>query len=50
MTDRELKEILCHTSLLWKPFLFVSEDAYGIEYLPSYLAVLYKCNIKLLAK
>ena len=44
------KEILWHTSLLWKPFLFVSKDAYGIEYLPSYLAVLYKCDIKLFTK
>ena len=42
MTDRKFKEILWHTSLFWKPFLFVSKDAYGIEYLPSYLAVLYK--------
>ena len=50
MTDQELKEILWHTSLLWKPFLFVSKDAYGIEYLPSYLAVLYKCNIELFTK
>ena len=23
-----------HTSLFWQPILFVSEDAYGIEYLP----------------
>ena len=49
-TDQELKEILWHTSLLWKPFLFVSKDAYVIEYLPSYLAVLYKCNIELFTK
>ena len=32
------------------PSFFVPKDAYGIEYLLSYLAVLYKCNIKLLAK
>ena len=44
------KKILWHTSLFRKPILFVSKDAYGIEYLPSYLAVLYKCNIKLLTK
>ena len=44
------KKILWHTSLFWKPFLFVSKDAHGIEYLPSYLAVLYKCKIKLLTK
>ena len=49
-TDRKFKEILQHASLFWKPFLFVSKDAYGIEYLPSYLAVLYKCNIELFAK
>ena len=48
-TDRKFKEVLWHTSLFWKPFLLVPKDAYGIEYLPSYLAVLYKCNIKLLA-
>ena len=41
MIDRKLKEILWHTSLFWQPFLFVSEDAYGIEYLPSHLAVLH---------
>ena len=50
MTDQELKEILWHTPLFWQPFLFVSEDAYGIEYLPSYLAVLYQCDIELLTK
>ena len=49
-TDGKFKEVLWHTSLFWKSFLLVPEDAYGIEYLPSYLAVLYKCNIKLLAK
>ena len=44
------KKILWHTSLFRKPLLFVSEDAYGIEYLSSYWAVLYKCNIKLLTE
>ena len=44
------KEVLWHTSLFWKPFLLVSEDAYGTKYLPSNMAILYKCNIKLLAK
>ena len=48
MTDRKFKKKLWHTSLFWNLFLLVSEDAYGIEYLPSYLAILYKCNIKLL--
>ena len=28
----------------------ISEDIRGIEYLPPNLAILYKCNIKLLAK
>ena len=46
----KFKKILWHTSLFWKPFLLVPKNAYGIEYLPSYLAVLYKCNIKLLTK
>ena len=50
MTDQKLKEILWHTPLFWKPFLLVSKDAYGIKHLPSYLAVLYKCNIELFAK
>ena len=45
-----LKKFLWHTSLFWKPFLLVSEDDYGIEYLPCNLAILYKCNIELLAK
>ena len=49
LTEKSKKN-LWHTSLLWKPFLFVSEDAYGIEYLPSYLAVLYQCDIKLFTK
>ena len=44
------KKFLWHTSLLWKPFLFISKDSYWIEYLPSYLAVLYKCNIELFTK
>ena len=44
------KKFFWHTSLFRQPFLFVSEDAYGIEYLPSYLAVLHQCNIELLAK
>ena len=35
MTDEKFKEVLWHTSLFWNPFLLVSEDAYGIEYLPS---------------
>ena len=49
-TDQELKEILWHTSLFQQPNVLVSKDAYGIEYLPSYLAVLYKCDIKLLTE
>ena len=51
LKDYELmKKNLWHTSLFWKPFLLVPEDAYDIEYLPCNLAVLYKHNIKLLAK
>ena len=50
MTNGKFKEILWHTSLFWKPFLLVPEDAYGTEYLPSNMTVQYKCNIKLLAK
>ena len=50
MTDRVLKELLWHTSLLWKPFLLVPEDAYGFEHFHHNLAVLYKCNIKLPTK
>ena len=42
-TDRKFKEVLWHTSLFWKSFLLVPEDAYGTEYLPSNMAVLYKC-------
>ena len=45
-----LKNILWHTFLFWKPFLLVSENAYGIEYLPCNFGILYKCNTKLLAK
>ena len=33
-----------------KPFLLVPENAYGIEYLTSNMAILYKCNVKLLTK
>ena len=47
-TDRELKEILWHTSLFQKPIIFVSKDAYRIEYLPSYLAVLYNTMLNCL--
>ena len=48
MTDRKFEEVLWHSSLLWKPLLPVTKNAYGIEHLPCNLAVLYKCNIKLL--
>ena len=44
------KKNFWHTSLLWKPFLLVPEDAYGFEDFPCNLAILYKCNIKLLTK
>ena len=47
MTDRKLKEVLWHSSLLWKSFLLIPEDAYGFEHLPNNLVVLLKCNIKL---
>ena len=40
-TDGKFKEILWHTSLFWKPFLLVSEDA-------SNMAILYKCNTECL--
>ena len=50
MTDGKFQKNLLHTSLFWKPFLPVSEDAYGIEYLSCNLAILYKYNTKLLAK
>ena len=36
-----------HTSLLWKPFLLIPEDASGIEHFPHNLAVLHKCKFKL---
>ena len=49
-TDGKFKEVLLHISLFWKPFLLVPEDPYGTEYLSSNMAILYKCNIKLLAK
>ena len=50
MTDGKFKEVLWHTSLFWKPFLLVSEDAYGIEYLPPIWQSYIKCNTKLLVK
>ena len=49
-TDGKFKEVLWHSSLLWKPFLLIPEDAYGLEHYPCNLAVLHKCNIKLLTK
>ena len=39
-----------NTSLLWKPFLLIPEDANGFEHFPCNLAVLHKCSIKLLTK
>ena len=46
-TDCKLKEILWHTSLFQQPILFVSEDAYGIEYSPpiwqSYINAILNC-------
>ena len=35
-TDRKFKEVLWHTSLLWKPFLLIPEDAYGFEHFPQF--------------
>ena len=46
-TDGKFKEVLWHTSLLWKPFLLIPQDANGIKHFPHNLAVLHKCNIKL---
>ena len=34
----------------WKSFLLVPKDAYATKHLTTNLAVLYKCNIKLLTK
>ena len=48
MTDGKFKEILWHTFLFWKPFLLVSEDAYGIEYLPCNLAIPYNAILSCL--
>ena len=50
MTDRKFKDVLWYSSLLWKPFLPVPEDAYGTKHFPCNLAILYKHNIKLLYK
>ena len=50
MTNRKFKEVLWHTSLLWRPFLYIPEDANGFEHFPHNLAVIHKCNIKLLTK
>ena len=50
VTDRKFEEVLWYTALLWKPFLLVPEDDYGTEHFPCNLAILYKCNIKLLTK
>ena len=44
------KKFCGHSSLLWKFFLLIPEDAYGFEHFPHNLAVLHKCNIKLLTK
>ena len=48
MTDGKFEEILWHTSLFWKPFLLVSEDTYGTEYLPCNLAILYNAILSCL--
>ena len=47
MTDGKFKEVLWHTSLLWKPFLLIPEDANGIEHSPtiwqSYINAILSC-------
>ena len=41
---QKIQKMLWNTSLFWLHILFVSEDAYGTEYFPLYLEILYKCN------
>ena len=47
MTDGKFKEVLWHTSLLWKPFLLIPEDANGIKHFPairqSYINAILSC-------
>ena len=44
-TFRRSKEVLQYSTLFWECFIYLSKDAYGIKYIPLYLAIIYKCNL-----
>ena len=41
------KKFLQYFTIFWKHLIYVSENAYGIKYIPLHLAVIYKCNFRL---
>ena len=41
------KEILRYFTIFWECLVYLSEDAYGIKYIPLHLAIIYKCNFGL---
>ena len=48
--SEHLKKVLQNTSLLWQYILSVPKNAHGIEYIPLNMAILYKCNFRLLTE
>ena len=44
MIIREFQEMLQNTPLFWLHIISVSEDAYGIKYIPFHMAILHQCN------
>ena len=45
--SENLKKVLWNTSIFEQSFLFISENAYGIEHLTIHVAILHQCDHRL---
>ena len=43
-SGRKFKEILWNTPIVWQDIVFISDNAYGTEHFPFYMAISYKHN------
>ena len=50
MTFKRFKKILQYITIFHECFIHISENTYGIKYFTLNLAILYKCNLRLLTK
>ena len=49
-TFRRFQKILQYITIFWECIIHISKNAYGIKYFTLNLAILYKCNLRLLTK